>query len=660
MNDIYILGVNLSHDASVCLLKNDQIVVAIESERITRVKHQRVIITEAINYCLYQANIDFDDVDFIVIEKDYLGKLRKILNNYKIKIYSVSHHLLHAYSVFYCSNFTKANVFVADGAGSVKKEQAQSLYEAESLYQFNKNKYKIIDKRYCSRFLDQQYAIDSLGHMYDFVAGYCFQDMHDAGKVMALAPLGDYQNINFEMIECQQGKLSFNKDWQQSFNGNNQWQQGDKKCVDLASKVQAELAKVILCKINILDNNNQDNLCLAGGVFLNGLVNKKILDKTSIKDLFIQPAATDDGLAIGGVLYGWHKVLNKFERIEFNNVYFGKAYPNHEIKSAICGLLNLEIEERTTKDIVRYASKKIAQGKIVSWFQNGAEFGPRALGNRSILADPRSNKIKGLLNQKIKFRENFRPYAASILKEHLNDYFDLQHESPYMLLIAKVNENKKEKVPGVLHVDNTSRIQTVDQNNGLFYDLLNEFYKQTGLPLLLNTSFNKQEPIVETPADAINTFINTDIDILIIGNYIIDKDEYDLEKRNLFYLNFLGLEITRELIKKYEKLLFPLKIGDKISGLKFVNCLLIKDKIKDNKLYLELFFIDRDCEEIKFILIDKKARDLFNLKNEREVNGFVFGIDQHIKLSEDVNSHALFEFISKLLSKNISRINFNF
>lgn len=265
------------------------------------------------------------------------------------------------------------------------------------------------------------------------------------------------------------------------------------------------------------------NLCYAGGVGLNSMANKKILDNTPFEKIFVQPAACDSGIALGCALYGAHIIVKEeFGKYSFKNAYLGRVYKEEEIVAVLKSTPNISFT--IEKEIVKKCAKLLAEGKILGWFQGRSEIGPRALGHRSILCDARKPEMKDILNTKVKHREAFRPFAPSVLLEHTPQYFDLNCESPYMLLVAEVRGNKKGIVPAITHVDGTARVQTVTKaDNGIFYDLIQEFYKITGVPIVLNTSFNiAGEPIVETPEDALKCFMSTEMDYLIIEDFFID------------------------------------------------------------------------------------------------------------------------------------------
>jgi carbamoyltransferase len=292
---------------------------------------------------------------------------------------------------------------------------------------------------------------------------------------------------------------------------------------DIAAATQYALEEALI-KIahQAYDLTKSENLCLAGGVALNSVANKQILDRTPFENIFIQPASGDDGCALGNALLGWISILKKPRQWRMNTAYTGRCYSQAEIQNAINKYLRW-CAPVPTVNVLKTTSELLSQKNIIGWFQGGSEFGPRALGHRSILSDARFPEMKDILNKKVKHREGFRPFAPSILEEYCNEYFDLHCPSPYMLLIADVK--KPGVIPATTHVDQTARVQTVNQeDNGIYYDLIKEYHKLTGVPVILNTSFNVAgEPIVETPEDAIRCFLCTQIDYLVLGDTLLRK-----------------------------------------------------------------------------------------------------------------------------------------
>ncbi len=303
---------------------------------------------------------------------------------------------------------------------------------------------------------------------------------------------------------------------------------------DLAFKAQEELEKCLLIlTTHLFKKTRSENLCMAGGVALNSVANKKILDQGLFKSLFIQPAATDDGNAIGAAMYGYFKIFNGKNRFVLRNAFLGREYSQKEIENSLEKFFLFKARRYDDfQELIGFIATEISKGKVVGWFQGGSEFGQRALGNRSILADPRRRNMRDHLNFKVKGRESFRPFAPAVLFEYLSEYFVFEKESPFMLMVAPVKKGKISKIPAVTHIDGTARIQTVRrEDNPKFYDLIKNFFEITGVPMLLNTSFNiKGYPMVETPSDAIWSFLNAPIDYLVMGNYLLNQVLYsDLE-----------------------------------------------------------------------------------------------------------------------------------
>jgi carbamoyltransferase len=566
---MYILGLNLSHDRSACLLKDGRIVVAIAEERLdgskrstlysrVRKKDQssRVPPFRSISYCLGSEGIGIDDVDLIIadhaIEPVNTGSLQALLPvRDKSKIRSIphpSHHLAHAYSAFFCSPFEEAAILVADTFGS----ETRSGTEAESGFHARGNSTKALLKNYQSLWSEKhpnRRVYYSLTYIYNFISlalGFTGKASHEiavseAGKTMGLASYGRPRPEWPAIVEFHNGRIETDEFTQWAL---------DRKIarvrkgalvpvpksknaklaqyhMDLAYAAQAELEKGMIFLANRLhEMTGSKNLCIAGGAGLNSIANKKILDETPFENISIQPASTDDGTAIGCALYGWHELARQNCRYPLKHVYLGAPYKEEQVRGTLCKR-QISKTVLSETELIRQTAQHLAAGKIVGWFQGAAEFGPRALGHRSILADPRRAGMKELINRKVKHRESFRPYAPSILLEFAGDYFFLTCPSPYMLLVAKAKAERASEIPAVIHVDGTARVQTVTQaDNGVFWALLTDFHRLTGVPVLLNTSFNtKGMPIVETPEDALNLFFDSEMDVLVLDRFICDKNE---------------------------------------------------------------------------------------------------------------------------------------
>jgi len=558
---VYVLGIGLSHDGAACLLKDGKILVAIEKERISRIKHDGGNDLLTVQYCLDAAGITIDDLSLVVqcanFEKEEILKHR-----YKgqrlfpaacnIPFVTISHHLAHAYSAIGTSPFDECCVMVIDGCGSFfhqcddldnafipKHTNSQpGLYgEKDSYYFFDGKSLKPLYKDFSIiNYLQKPGQVylptsnHSIGGLYSMASYYCFGDFDDAGKLMGLAPYGNKNVYQEQLFELKGGSVWVNEEvMHKYFTQPADWvtrpfKEHFQYYADIARWLQDETERAILYVFNErLHFFPHENICYAGGVALNAVANTKIIEQTGIKNLYIEPAAGDNGLALGCAFYGWMDVLQK-ERIKHKGgTCFGKTYDNDSVLSAI-NKYNLSINWVEEKNIEQKTAACLMEGKTVGWFQLGCEFGPRALGRRSILADPRSKDIQLHINTNIKFREDFRPFAPAVLFEDKDECFELGLESPYMILVDHIKKEWKDKMPGIVHVDGTCRAQTVKDKDEPFYKLLCEWKKQSGISVLLNTSFNKKGmPIVETPEQAIDFFLHCSLDILIINNYIITK-----------------------------------------------------------------------------------------------------------------------------------------
>lgn len=551
-----ILGLNCAHDASACLIIEDQICVAITEERLSRIKHQEGFPRNAIDYCLRRAGIvDINQVDCIVInqynksayemELQYLGYCNELIIN-------PSHHLLHAYYAFCASGFENAAVLIVDGSGYnygeyvVRKSphlgpapEFSEMEEAETLYKFSYENIEVIEKRWgLWHSSEPYYRFPSLGHMFSMASQYIFGDWIHAGKVMGLAPYGDSNELKFEIVKKIEKTLEVDVDWILKLpkpTYDRPVHTEKLKC-DLAAKVQAELEDAMLFLADrAYQLTNSENLCLAGGVALNSVANGRIMREASFRNVFVAPAANDSGIAVGAALYGYHQLSKSLPKIKYESDFWGTTYEDVEIESII--QKDPRIQYEIIENPAEQAATDIAMGKIVGWFEGKSEFGPRALGHRSILCDPRQGDMKDQLNNRVKFREMFRPYAASVLEEHVPEYFDLEHQNPYMLVVVSIHPEKRNVIPAVCHVDGTCRIQTVNLDYyGNYRQLIESFYEKTSVPMVLNTSLNiRGEPIAETPQDALTCFLGSGMDVLYLGQYRISKITFE-EGKDLAWL----------------------------------------------------------------------------------------------------------------------------
>jgi len=570
-----VIGINICEtrdgiklDDGGCALIEDGIPrIAIAEERLSRKKHDGGFI-RSLDYCLKSTKNRLEDIDAFVFSNccdEPLDKvfLKKLLKKYNIDIpdekiiICPSHHLSHAYSAFLVSPFKKAIILVADNEGNILEKRYKDYWlnrlERTSFYLGENTKIKLLGR------LHDGFKELGIGAAYNyFTQGIGFKSFHDAGKTMALAAYGKgkFKNIevfdkNFKCLLKHEFKNRYEKIGKvaRNFISKKAGINIDKtpRSIKYPSElqkemtylIQAELEKVMINLIKLLIKKTDiRKLCIAGGVGLNCVANYKILTETDIEDIFIQPAAGDTGQCLGNALYGYYH-YNPKKKIKreyiMDNVFLGKEYTEKEIRESL-KKYSAKLVIKRSKNYHKEVVKLISQGKIIGWFHGKSEFGPRALGNRSILANPQNPETKKILDKKIKFREPYRPYAPSVLEEEAKHYFKLDKPSPFMLLAVPVKQEKRELIPAVIHVDGTSRIQTVNaKQNANFYKLIKEFKKLTGIPVLLNTSFNKaDEPIVESPEDAIKCFLDTNIDYLSMKDYIISKKLSCIASRGCF------------------------------------------------------------------------------------------------------------------------------
>ncbi|MBE5967428.1 MAG: hypothetical protein E7255_10800 [Lachnospiraceae bacterium] len=548
------------HDCNVAI-KGKGIITAIQAERLDRIKkssgwkkgtknyYKKDITSEdfvgsklCIEYCMKNISMKCKDIDLIVVDdlgdrQSQINEMHKYLKK-DIRIVRVSHHLAHAASTFFCSPFEEAAIVVVDGGGGRRKNKLSGEYEYErqSFYLGTNNNIELLHTTWSNK--KEIWGLGGAYAAHQQILGL------EAGKVMGLAPYGkgelyndfkifkrlsDIDVLIYDTIIYDDNLENFNINKNNNiYNLLRDWDDNplDQKWADMAYKIQSEIEEEMIYLCNELYRKTSvENLCIAGGVGLNSVANKKILDNTPFKNIFIQPAADDGGIGFGCALYGYHTVLGHTRDYVMTNAYLGKIYSEDIIINTLNSYKN-KIIWTYSNNIISTTAKYIADGLIIGWFQGASEYGPRALGNRSIICDPRSINLKNKINLKIKGREFWRPLAPSIMLEYVNDFFDIKEESPFMLLVANAKIDKLDVIPAVIHVDNTARVQTINRDqNKVYYDLINEFYKLTGIPLILNTSFNlNNEPIVETPEDAVDTFIRAkQMDILVIHNYIITR-----------------------------------------------------------------------------------------------------------------------------------------
>jgi carbamoyltransferase len=552
-----ILGIScFYHEAAAGLVDNGKIIAASSKERFTRQKHDASFPEEAINFCLNQAEIDAQDLDWVVFYEKPLIKFQRqlllaleyfpnsrsffvdamknlfagklwiksaIAQNLKIdpeKILFVPHHLSHAAAAFYPSPFKSSAYLTLDGVGE---------WTTGSFGKCLGNKIMPIG--------ELQFP-NSVGFLYSAITAYLGFEVNDGElKVMGLAAYGKpsvTDKIRKLYSQSKDGSIKLNLEYfnfhlssKDMFSSRLSKLLKDIKPADIAASLQKCTEEIIFSMLDyIYQETKEDNLVFGGGVALNSVINGQITRRSKFKNIFIFPASGDDGGAVGAALLIYHQIFGHEKRIPLENVFLGKSYTSFEIEKFLKEK-NIKYKKLSVKNLINSVAKRLADGEVGGWFEGRAEYGPRALGHRSILADPRDPKMKDLVNAKIKFREEFRPFAPVVLKDLASKYFKNidNNLSPFMLGTFDATSLAKKTVPAVVHLDGTSRIQTVNDNFlGKLPKLLKEFRLLTGVPILLNTSFNlKGEPIVNSPKDAYKTFLRSGLDFLVLENFLVEK-----------------------------------------------------------------------------------------------------------------------------------------
>ena len=570
----YVLGLNTyDHDVSACLLRDGAIAFAISKERITREKHASGFYQEVIDYCLDAEGIRLEDVDLIVrncyilpvpemeerlVYQDMPGFLPEFERREAVKhplylsrsdkVVSISHHLAHAYSAFAVSPFDEGVVMIVDGVGSYRSDVMEPFpaadaatplaRESESYYKFSGTTLECLKKVWMEPdrgFLsDEFYNMPGLGALYSRASTYIFGDWNKCGELMGLAPYGRKEQVK-HLLELTDGRLHvphWTTDFRQPYvmDSEGKWETSPsmRHWEDLAWRVQDDTENVLLARARWLrETTGAKNLVIAGGVALNCVANGRLAREAGFENVWIQPAAGDDGIAIGCACYGWLEILRQRRSFVMDHSYVGRRYGDQDIEKAIGKfLVRIQVTATRSDDICRDTAKLLADQQVIGWFQGGSEFGPRALGNRSLLADPRKPEMKDILNSRVKHRQPFRPFAPIVLEERAKEVFEGEEDLPFMLIAKRVRPEWRDRIPAVVHVDGTARVQTVrEQTNPVLYRLLKEFEALTGVPVLINTSFNvKGEPMVETPRDAVVCFLTTGIDHLVLHDTLVSKN----------------------------------------------------------------------------------------------------------------------------------------
>lgn len=560
---VYILGTGLSHDGSACLLKDGELVVAIEKERITRRKHDGGNDKAAVQYCLDAAGIGINDLSLVVqnanfekreIETHMFHGQRLFPEDYGVPVKTISHHLAHAWSAAATTPFPSTAIMVIDGCGSFY-EDCDDLEgaiipsdvgtlpwgygEKDSYYTFDGEKIKPIFKDFSHiNLIEQDHPVHlptsrhSIGGYYAMVSNYCFGNATDAGKLMGLAPYGNPGIYHEEIFITCDDRVFVNEETLRLFTQPadpvfRPFKEHFQYYADIARWVQDELERAVLYTIRSrLKIHHTKTLSYTGGVALNAVANARILRETGLEAFYITPPAGDNGLSLGCAWYGWMEMMGNEKSKQQVSFYTGKKYENQNIIALLeeagkQGKTEYEIFPKP--NIFQAVAKKLSEGKTIGWFNNGCELGPRALGNRSILADPRLPGIRDFINAEVKFREDFRPFAPAVLAEDAEIFFRYHYSSPHMILTDMIRNEWRSRLPGVVHVNGSCRVQTVTrEQNEDFYTLLQHFKKETGLGVLVNTSFNRRGmPIVETPEQALSFFHECALDILVFNTEII-------------------------------------------------------------------------------------------------------------------------------------------
>jgi len=602
-----ILGIScFYHDSAACLLRDGEIVAAVQEERFTRKKHDSNFPKYSIGWCMKEAGITAGDLDYVVFYDKPFVKFERILEtslsyapagirqfiqamplwlkqklwipelikkelNYHGKILFSEHHESHAASAFYPSPFKQAAFLTLDGVGE---------WETASFGIGKDNRLEI------DSYLRFPHSLGLLYSAFTYYTG--FKVNSGEYKLMGLAPYGEakYTSLILNQLVDLKDDGSFklqmkyfgycygmkmtNFRFDKLFGGPARKPESKitQKEMDIAASIQKVTEEIMLkmCR-HAHKVTGMDNLCLAGGVALNCVGNGRILREGPFKRVWIQPASGDAGGALGAALVAWYKYLGRErlvneERDRQQASLLGPYYSNDYIESFL-KRENARFTKLSDQELPQAIAGLIAQGKVIGWFQGRLEFGPRALGSRSIIADARNSEMQSKMNLKIKLRESFRPFAPTVLEDKVSEWFELEQKSPYMLLVAQVNREKKKEpagdktligfdklkaersqIPAVTHVDYSARVQTVNrQDNPLYYDLISEFHKITGCPVIINTSFNvRGEPLVCSPEDAYRCFMRTEMDYLALGNFLIDKSvqkpvDYETQRQKSFELD---------------------------------------------------------------------------------------------------------------------------
>ena len=567
---MYTLGISCYyHDSAASILKDGKVIAAVEEERFSRKKFDDGFPSMAIDWCLNEAGISPENINSVAFYDKPILKFERLLDNYIAVaprgLYSFlnvipkwlhkriwikdeiskhlkgfngtiifpEHHVSHAAHTFFTSSFDEAAILTVDGVGEWTTASFGTAYDTTIKLTNDIRWPHSVGLFYSAFTYFLGFKVNEGEYKLMGLSAYGKPKYYD----LIMENLVDVKNdgsvhLNMKYFSFTYDKVMTNQNFSDLFGISPRKEDSNAEQIhyDIAASAQLVLEDILLKMVNhVHKKTGMKNLCLGGGVALNGVANYRILKEGPFENIHIPPSPGDAGSAIGSAQYLYYSYKKNKRKIEYgvdiikNNVFVGPSHSNDEIKSFLdAGKIHYKFLENNS--LLEITAKLISEGNVVGWYQGKMEWGPRALGNRSILADPRDVKMKDVLNEKIKHREIFRPFAPCILEEHASEYFDIDIPSPYMLLVAPVK--KPEKIPAVTHVDGTGRLQTVSKNtNPLFYNLINEFYKITGVPVLVNTSMNvRGEPIVNTIEQAYNMIIKTDMDYIMLGNYIVKRE----------------------------------------------------------------------------------------------------------------------------------------
>ena len=577
-----ILGINAHHaDASAAIVVDGKLLAAAEEERFRRVKHWAGFPSAAIQYCLKEAGVALNDVDHIAVNRDpnarllqrakflllkrpSLGAIKRRLENrarikelreeiaeafkldsVKPRLHYVEHHRAHLASAFFVAPFEEAAILSIDGFGDF----VSSMWAVA-----RGNRIDV---------LGEIGFPHSLGIFYTAMTQYLgFPHYGDEYKVMGLAPYGkpSFMNEMRDIVRVHDGRFALNTKYftHHSAGLDMVWQGGSpvigpvyseelvaklgparaerdeitQRHKDLAASMQAMFEEAYFALANDLyEKTRLKNFCLAGGCGYNSVANGMVFDRSPFRDLYIQAAAGDAGGAIGAAYWVWNETLHQPRSFVMDHAYWGPEYSAGDVDKAISAR-QMDLDEarcvlhreQNERELCRRTAEQIAAGNVVGWFQGRMEWGPRALGNRSIVCDPRRADMKDILNKKIKRRESFRPFAPSVLREAVGEWFETDYDVPFMLQVYQIREEKRAQIPVVTHVNGSGRLQSVTEaQNARYYRLIEAFRDITGIPIVLNTSFNENEPVVNTPAEALDCFLRTKMDLLVMGDLMVQR-----------------------------------------------------------------------------------------------------------------------------------------